>query len=97
MFAGASGLPILGHGKVSSQRFTFFGVLLVVAGVRRRSRLRSDGDSPVSFLESTPNWRVFIFSPLDRFERKLREQAPVPDRSQFNLDSTRSRFDCKLP
>ena len=32
--AGASGLPILGHGKGQLAAVTFFGVSLVVAGVR---------------------------------------------------------------
>src|SRR6266404_3377683 len=33
-FAGASGLPILGHGKGQLAAFTFLGVSLVIAGVR---------------------------------------------------------------
>ena len=47
--AGASGLPILGHGKGQLAAVTFFGVSLVVAWRACRSRLRSDGDpqSPV--------------------------------------------------
>ncbi len=42
--AGASGLPILGHGKGQLAAVTFLGVSLVVAGVRAAPGLRTDGD-----------------------------------------------------
>ena len=51
--AGASGLPILGHGKGQLAAVTFFGVSLVIAGRRaRRCRLRSDGNP------QSPLWKA---------------------------------------
>ena len=52
--AGASGLPILGHGKGQLAAVTFFGVSLVVAGARAAPGCEVMA-MPVSCLESTPN------------------------------------------
>jgi hypothetical protein len=69
--AGASGLPILGHGKGQLAAVTFFGVSLVVAGVRAAPGCEVMAIPSLLFRKHT-ELACLIFSPLDRFERKLR-------------------------
>ncbi len=72
-FAGASGLAILGHGKGQLAAVTFFGVSLVVAGVRAAAGCEVMAIPGVLFGKHT-ELACLIFSPLDRFERKLRSK-----------------------
>lgn len=71
--AGASGLPILGHGKGQLAAVTFFGVSLVVAGVRAAPGCEVMAIPSLLFGKHT-ELACLIFSPLDRFERKLRNK-----------------------
>ena len=71
--AGASGLPILGHGKGQLAAVTFFGVSLVVAGVRAAPGCEVMAIPSLLFGKHT-ELACLIFSPLDRFERKLRSK-----------------------
>src|SRR6266436_5452708 len=71
--AGASGLPILGHGKGQLAAVTFFGVSLVVAGVRASPGCEVMAIPSLLFGIHT-ELACLIFSPLDRFERKLRSK-----------------------
>jgi hypothetical protein len=71
--AGASGLPILGHGKGQLAAVTFFGVSLVVAGVRAAPGCEVMAIPSLLFGKHT-ELGCLIFSPLDRFERKLRSK-----------------------
>ena len=75
-FAGASGLPILGHGKGQLAAVTFLGVSLVVAGVRAAPGCELMAVPGVLFGKHT-ELACLIFSPLDRFERKLRSKRGV--------------------
>jgi hypothetical protein len=74
--AGASELPILGHGKGELAAVTFLGVSLVVAGVRAVSGCELMAIPGVFFRKDT-ELACLIFSPLDRLERKLRSQRDV--------------------
>ena len=71
--AGASGLPILGHGKGQLATVTFFGVSLVVAGVRAAPGCEVMAIPSLLFGKHT-ELPCLICSPLDRFERKLRSK-----------------------
>ena len=71
--AGASGLPILGHGKGQLAAVAFFGVSLVVAGVRAAPGCEVMAIPSLLFGKHT-ELACLIFSPLDRFERKLRSK-----------------------
>ena len=75
-FAGASGLPILGHGKGQLAAVTFLGVSLVVAGVRAAPGCELMAVPGVLFGKHT-ELACLIFSPLDRLERKLRSKRGV--------------------
>jgi hypothetical protein len=74
--AGASELPILGHGKGELAAVTFLGVSLVVAGVRAVPGCELMAIPGVFFRKDT-ELACLIFSPLDRLERKLRSQRDV--------------------
>src|SRR5207244_11483486 len=71
--AGASRLPILGHGKGQLAAVTFFGVSLVVAGVRAAPGCEVMAISSLLFGKRT-ELGCLIFSPLDKLERKLRRK-----------------------
>jgi len=71
--AGASGLPILGHGKGQLAAVTFFGVSLVVAGGRAAPGCEVIAIPSLLFGKDT-EVACLIFSPLDRLERKLRSK-----------------------
>src|SRR5205814_3346623 len=73
---GASGLPILGHAKGQLAAVTFLGVSLVVAGVRAAPGCEVMAIPGVLFGKHTEP-ACLIFSPLDRFERKLRSKRRV--------------------
>ncbi len=75
-FAGASGLPILGHGKGQLAAVTFLGVSLVVAGVRAVPGCELMAIPGIFFGKHT-ELACLIFSPLDRLERKLRSKRGV--------------------
>ncbi len=74
--AGASGLPILGHGKGQLAAVTFFGVSLVVAGVRAAPGCEVMAIPGLLFRQHT-ELACLIFSPLDRLERKWRGKSGV--------------------
>ncbi len=69
-FAGASALPVLGHGKGQLAAVTFLGVSLVIAGVRAAPGCEVMAIPSVFFGKHT-ELACIIFSPLDRLERKL--------------------------
>jgi len=74
--AGASGLPILGHGKGQLAAATFLGISLVVAGVCAAPGCELMAIPGVFFGKHT-ELPCLIFSPLDRLERKLRSKRGV--------------------
>ena len=74
--AGASGLPILGHGKGQLAAVTFLGTSLVVAGVRAAPGCELMAIPGVLFGKHT-ELACLIFSPLERLERKLRSKRGV--------------------
>ena len=74
--AGGSGLPILGHGEGQLAAVTFFGVSLIVAGVRAAPGCELMAIPGVLFGKHT-ELACLIFSPLDRLERKLRSNRGV--------------------
>jgi len=74
--AGGSGLPIFGQGKGQLAAVTFFGVSLVVAGVRAPAGCELMAIPGVLFGKHT-ELACLIFSPLDRLERKLRSKRDV--------------------
>ena len=71
--AGASRLPILGHGKGQLAAVTFFGVSLVVAGGRAAPGCEVIAIPSLLFGKDT-EVACLIFSPLERLERKLRSK-----------------------
>ena len=73
---GASGLPLVGHGKGQLAAVTFLGFSLVVAGVRAASGCELMG-IPDVLLGRQTELACLIFSPLDRLERKLRSKRDV--------------------
>ncbi len=75
-FAGGSGLPFFGHGKGQLAAVTFFGVSLVVAGVRAAGGCEVMAIPGLLFGKHT-ELACLIFSPLDRLERKLRSKRNV--------------------
>jgi len=75
-FAGASGLPILSHGKGQLAAVTFLGVSLVVAGVRAAPGCELMAIPAVLFGKYT-ELACIIFSPLDKLERKLRSKRSL--------------------
>ena len=74
--SGASGLPIVGHGKGQLAAVTFFGISLVVAGVRAAPGCEVMAIPGLLFGKHT-QLACLIFSPLDRLERKLRGERDV--------------------
>ena len=74
--AGGSGLPIFGHGKGQLAAVTFFGVSLVVAGVRAAPGCEVMAIPSLLFRKHT-ELACLIFSPLDTLERKLRSKRRV--------------------
>jgi len=74
--AGASGLPILGHGKGQLAAATFLGLSLVVAGLRAAPGCEVMAIPGLLFGKHT-ELACLIFSPLDRLERKLRSKRRV--------------------
>ena len=75
-FAGASRLPILGHGRGQLAAVTFLGVALVVAGVRAAPGCELMAIPGIFFGKHT-ELACLIFSPLDKLERKLRSKRDV--------------------
>jgi len=73
---GASALPILGHGRGQLAAVSFLSISLVVAGVRSSSGCELMAIPDVLFGKHT-EIACLIFSPLDRFERKLRSKRDV--------------------
>lgn len=71
--AGASRLPIFGHGAGQLAAVTFLGISLVIAGVRAVSGCELMAIPDVFFRKDT-ELACLIFSPLDRIERKLRSK-----------------------
>jgi hypothetical protein len=71
--AGGSGLPIFGRGKGQLAAVTFFGVSLLVAGVRGAPGCEVMAIPSLLFGKHT-ELACLIFSPLDRLERKLRSK-----------------------
>jgi len=74
--AGASELPIFGHGKGQLAAATFLGISLVVAGVRAAPGCELMAIPGVLFGKHT-ELACLIFSPLDRLERKWRSKRGV--------------------
>jgi len=74
--AGASVLPILGHGKSQLAAATFLGISLVVAGVSAAPGCELMAIPGVFFGKHT-ELACLIFSPLDRLERKWRSKRGV--------------------
>jgi hypothetical protein len=74
--AGASRLPILGHGAGQLAAVTFLAISLVVAGVRALPGCELMAIPGIFFRKDT-ELACVIFSPLDRLERKLRSKHDV--------------------
>jgi len=74
--AGASGLPILGHGKGQLAAATFLGLSLVLACLRAAPGCEVMAIPGLLFGKHT-ELACLIFSPLDRLERKLRSKRRV--------------------
>jgi hypothetical protein len=74
--AGASALPIVGHGKGQLASVTFLGLSLVVAGVRAVSGCELMA-IPGVFFGNDNELACLIFSPLDWLERNLRSKSDV--------------------
>ena len=74
--AGASKLPILGHGTGELAAVTFLAISLVVAGVRAVPGCELMAIPDVFFRKDT-ELSCLIFSPLDSLERKLRSKHNV--------------------
>jgi hypothetical protein len=74
--AGASRLPIFGHGTGQLAAVTFLGTSLVVAGVRALPGCELMAIHGVFFRKDT-ELACPVFSPLDRLERKLRSKHDV--------------------
>ena len=80
--AGASRLPILGHGRGQLAAVTFLGVALVVAGVRAAPGCELMAIPGIFFGKHT-ELACLIFSPLDKLERKLRSKRGVSPPLRF--------------
>ena len=74
--AGASALPIVGHGKGQLAAVSFLSVSLVVAGGRATPGCEVMA-IPDALLGKHTELVCLIFSPLDRLERKLRSKRNV--------------------
>jgi hypothetical protein len=74
--AGASLLPILGHGKGQLAAATFLGISLMVAGVRAAPGCELMAIPGLLFGKHT-ELACIIFSPIDRLERKWRSKHGV--------------------
>jgi len=74
--AGASVLPILGHGKGQLAAATFLGISLLVAGVCAAPGCELMAIPGVFFGKHT-ELACLIFSPLDKLERKWRSKHGV--------------------
>jgi hypothetical protein len=71
--AGASVLPIVGHGKGQLAPVTFLCISLVVAGVRSAPGCELMA-IPDVLLGKHAELACLIFSPLDRLERRLQSK-----------------------
>jgi len=69
--AGASRLPILGHGKGQLAAVTFLGISLVISGVYALPGCEVVAIPGMLFRKHI-ELACLIFSPLDKLERKLR-------------------------
>ena len=74
--AGASGLPILGHGKGQLAAATFLGLSLVLACLRAAPGCEVMAIPGLLFGKHT-ELACLIFSPLDRLKRNLRSKRRV--------------------
>ncbi len=74
--AGGSGLPLFGHGAGQLAAVTFLGLSLLVAGVRAAPGCEVMA-IPALFFGKHTELTCLIFSPLDRFEHKLRSKHDV--------------------
>ena len=73
---GASGLPIVGHGKGQLAAITFLGVSLVIAGLRAFPGCEVMAIPSLVFAKHA-ELPCLIFSPLDRLESKLQRKRGV--------------------
>lgn len=71
--AGATRLPVLGHGAGQLAVAMFLGISLVVAGIRASAGCEVMA-IPGIFFSKQNELACLIFSPLDRLERKLRKK-----------------------
>lgn len=74
--AGATRLPVLGHGAGQLAAAMFLGISLVVAGVRATPGCEVMA-IPGIFFGKRNELACLIFSPLDQLERKLRKKRNV--------------------
>jgi hypothetical protein len=74
--AGFSRAPVVGGGKGQLAAATFFGVSLVVAGIRGVAGCELMA-IPDLFLRKDVELGCLIFSPLDGLERKLRNRRTL--------------------
>jgi len=74
--AGFFRTPVVGGGKGQLAAVTFFGVSLIVAGVRAVAGCELMA-IPDLFLRKDVELACLIFSPLDKLERKLRNRRDL--------------------
>jgi hypothetical protein len=74
--AGASALPIVGHGKGQLAAVTFLSISLVLAGVRSTPGCELMA-IPDVLLGKHAELACLIFSPLDTLERRLRSKRDL--------------------
>jgi hypothetical protein len=73
---GASGLPIVGHGKGQLAAITFLGFSLAIAGLRAFPGCEVMAIPNLLFGKNA-DLICLIFSPLDRLESKLKRKRDV--------------------